>query len=121
MGDIVPMDPRELMSPLDTFVLPISPVQILPKQRQGKYMGQLLLNHVVFVLAIQISQRDIVESSIGPVDVVSEVVNGQRIWPTKMVLQLIILFSTTDKHNLYSDVFTALHKYETAEKGQEEM
>ena len=83
--DVASIRPRKFMRPFYALVLPIGPIQILAEQRQREYVRQLFLDHVVFVIAVQIGERDIIEASVGPVDVICEVVDREGVRPAEVV------------------------------------
>ena len=73
------------MRPLHALVLPIRPIQILAEQRQREYVRQLFLDHVMLIATIQIGESDVIQSCVGPVDVVGEIVDRERVWPAEVV------------------------------------
>ena len=73
------------MRPLHALVLPIRPIQILAEQRQREYVRQLFLDHVMLIATVQIGESDVIQSCVGPVDVVGEIIDRERVWPTEVV------------------------------------
>lgn len=74
----------ELVGTVDALGVPVSPVQTVLKDSDGKGMGQPLADDRFPVAPIQIGSLDHMMLGIHPVHSVASVVDGQPVWPKEV-------------------------------------
>ena len=77
----------ELVSSEDGFQVPVSPVNVVIHQGDGKHVGNKFLSrkNSFDITSIKVCIGNVVQMGISPPDLVGEIVNSDCIWPGQLV------------------------------------
>lgn len=77
----------ELVGPHDGLEVPVGPVEVVVHDAQSKDMWSLIgLQNNMLVFSVEVGVGHVVQVSVGPPDLVGEVVNGQGVGPSQLVV-----------------------------------
>ena len=82
------VSPVSLVGSLDTSVLPVSPVQIVPQQAEPEWMRKIFVRHHFSVRAVQPSHLYPVQLGVTPVQRLVLAVQSQSVRPTEKIFTI---------------------------------